>query len=318
MRIMWLNYYIVEGNVTWIYSIVYKRRTPVDKVKDWPFRIADLEKLTGISRNTIHYYLREGLLSPPRRTGKTMAYYNDHHVKELEEIRYFRDEGLSLSYIRKMMSRARKPAENTPKETAFNPERRRQIMEKAVEIFARKGYHQARVAEIAREVGVGHGTVYVYFPSKKVLFLECVDEVFQTMFAEAWETVEAETDPLKRLQKRGELILKTYPQFIDMLQAFQNMVEDDPRLETKRRELYSSVAMTVQRDLEEAIADGLIPRINAEIWSYLIVGILETACMLMSMDDRYDVDELLDSMLQLASFEGWRALVEKSGSKKRS
>jgi DNA-binding transcriptional MerR regulator len=44
--------------------------------EDRPLRISDLEELTGIPRGTIHYYIREGLVSAPERTSKTMAYYS--------------------------------------------------------------------------------------------------------------------------------------------------------------------------------------------------------------------------------------------------
>ena len=45
-------------------------------------------------------------------------------------------------------------------------DKRRLILEAAVRVFARKGYHTCRVGDIAEEAGVAHGLLYHYFRSK--------------------------------------------------------------------------------------------------------------------------------------------------------
>ncbi|MCD6728279.1 MAG: TetR/AcrR family transcriptional regulator [Solirubrobacteraceae bacterium] len=57
-------------------------------------------------------------------------------------------------------------------------ERRRQILDAAVHVFARQGFHACRVSDIADEAGVAYGLVYHYFRSK--------DEVLDTLFLERW------------------------------------------------------------------------------------------------------------------------------------
>ncbi|MEJ7893597.1 MAG: TetR/AcrR family transcriptional regulator [Solirubrobacteraceae bacterium] len=58
-------------------------------------------------------------------------------------------------------------------------DRRRQILDAAVVVFARQGFHQCRVSDIADEAGVAYGLVYHYFSSK--------DEVLDTLFLERWD-----------------------------------------------------------------------------------------------------------------------------------
>src|SRR4029077_1841919 len=61
------------------------------------------------------------------------------------------------------------------------PEKRRLILDAAVRVFARQGFHACRVSDIADEAGVAYGLVYHYFASK--------DEVLDTLFLERWDVM---------------------------------------------------------------------------------------------------------------------------------
>lgn len=54
--------------------------------------------------------------------------------------------------------------------------KRQQILEAALGVFAEKGFHNAKIEEIAQAAQVGKGTVYEYFQSKKELFQETLKE----------------------------------------------------------------------------------------------------------------------------------------------
>src|SRR5512138_2942890 len=58
------------------------------------------------------------------------------------------------------------------------PEKRRAILHAAVRVFAEKGYHGCRIADVARAAGVAYGLVYHYFRNK--------DELLESVFAEQW------------------------------------------------------------------------------------------------------------------------------------
>ena len=60
-------------------------------------------------------------------------------------------------------------------------DKRRQILDAAVRVFARRGFHACRVSDIADEAGVAYGLVYHYFTSK--------DEVLDTVFLERWNVL---------------------------------------------------------------------------------------------------------------------------------
>ena len=74
-------------------------------------------------------------------------------------------------------------------------DRRRELVDAAVRVFARNGFHGSRVGEIAEEAGVAHGLLYHYFRSK--------DDVLETIFRETWSGLVAET---LRIEASGETL----------------------------------------------------------------------------------------------------------------
>lgn len=57
-----------------------------------------------------------------------------------------------------------------------DPDKPQQIVDAAVRVFARSGYYNSRVSDIAREAGIASGTIYLYFRTK--------DEILVTLFRE--------------------------------------------------------------------------------------------------------------------------------------
>lgn len=79
-------------------------------------------------------------------------------------------------------------------------DRRRQILDAAIRVFAREGFYACRVSDIAEEAGVAYGLVYHYFRSK--------EEVLNELFTERWSLLLAaieEVDEREDLSPRGKL-----------------------------------------------------------------------------------------------------------------
>ena len=68
-------------------------------------------------------------------------------------------------------------------------DRRQELLDAAVRVFARKGFRAARVGDIAEEAGVAHGLLYHYFRSK--------DEVLETIFRDTWRLLVTETERIE-------------------------------------------------------------------------------------------------------------------------
>lgn len=79
-------------------------------------------------------------------------------------------------------------------------QRRRQLLEIAADVFARRGYHGATTAELAREAGVTEPVLYQHFAGKLDLFVTLVDELGEVVI-NAWQSaLESTTDPAQRLK----------------------------------------------------------------------------------------------------------------------
>jgi len=89
-------------------------------------------------------------------------------------------------------------------------DKRRQILDAAVRVFARQGFHSTRVADIADEAGVAYGLVYHYFKSK--------EEVLNELFTERWSLLLAAIDeadaggrpPRAKLEAVAAFIIQSY------------------------------------------------------------------------------------------------------------
>jgi TetR/AcrR family transcriptional regulator, fatty acid metabolism regulator protein len=99
------------------------------------------------------------------------------------------------------------------------PDRRRAILDAAVRVFARQGFHACRVSDIADEAGVAYGLLYHYFPSK--------EEVLNTLFLERWgvmlETIrEVDRKPVPVREKLGAIasfIIDSYRHDPDLMKV---------------------------------------------------------------------------------------------------
>ena len=61
--------------------------------------------------------------------------------------------------------------------------RRKQILERALAVFAERGYHQTSISDLVSAAGVARGTFYLYFESKRAIFLELVDQLLEQVSA---------------------------------------------------------------------------------------------------------------------------------------
>jgi AcrR family transcriptional regulator len=110
-------------------------------------------------------------------------------------------------------------AARPPSRRSGAQDKRRLILDAAVRVFARQGFHACRVADIADEAGVAYGLVYHYFDSK--------DEVLDTLFLERWNVMlelirEVDAEPLpvrEKLRAIASFIVDSYRHDPDVMKV---------------------------------------------------------------------------------------------------
>lgn len=79
-------------------------------------------------------------------------------------------------------------------------ERKEQILEAAIEVFARSGFHGARMDDIAKQAGLSKGALYWYFDSKDAIIQGIMDRMFAGEFEQLGEILEADMPAKVKLQ----------------------------------------------------------------------------------------------------------------------
>jgi TetR/AcrR family transcriptional regulator, fatty acid metabolism regulator protein len=89
-------------------------------------------------------------------------------------------------------------------------DKRRQILDAAIRVFARQGFHSTRVADIADEAGVAYGLVYHYFKSKDEVLNELFSERWSLLLAAIEETDGSDATPREKLAAVASFIVDSY------------------------------------------------------------------------------------------------------------
>ena len=153
--------------------------------------------------------------------------------------------------------------------------KRKQILDAAVRVFARSGYHGSRVGDIAAEAGVAHGLLYHYFSSK--------DEVLETVFREnfgellqRFRAVEAADEPAgDKLEGIAKILLRTWRNDPDLVTVMVRDVARSPQLQVQVDEVREAFAI-VQRVIERGQEEGTFRAdVDARLASWIVYGGLE-------------------------------------------
>jgi len=147
-------------------------------------------------------------------------------------------------------------------------EKRRQLLDAAVRVFARKGFHASRVGDIAEEAGVAHGLLYHYFRSK--------DQVLEAVFHDNWsilltriasveETDEPAADQLRHI---AAIVLRTWLHLPDVVRVVIREFGRSPELAERIGELaqpIDSIARVIERGIERGEFKQVDPRVAATV-----------------------------------------------------
>jgi AcrR family transcriptional regulator len=154
-------------------------------------------------------------------------------------------------------------------------EKRKLILDAAVRVFARRGYHGSRVGDIAEEAGIAHGLLYHYFASK--------EQVLQAIFRENWgelierfRAVEAADEPAPdKLAGIAKILLRTWRNDPDLVTVMVREVARSEHLQSQVLEVREAFAI-VERVIERGQQDGSFRGdVDAKFAAWIVYGGLE-------------------------------------------
>ena len=143
----------------------------------------------------------------------------------------------------------------------------RKLLDAAMVVFARRGYHAARVDDIVKVARTSHGTFYLYFSNK--------EDLLRALVAEAGEVVSALDDALgpvdpgdqgwRELRRWMEGFSAAWRRYAPILQAWTDLVLSDAELGAQGHAAAAGVAQTLaDRIAERGPQPGIDPNTAAE------------------------------------------------------
>ncbi len=102
-----------------------------------------------------------------------------------------------------------------------NKEKYHRIIEAATRVFARKGFFQAKVSEIAREAGVADGTIYLYFQNKDDILISLFEEQMKTVLENMRIQLADRKNALDKLERFALCHMRLIEQNQDMAEIIQ-------------------------------------------------------------------------------------------------
>ena len=150
---------------------------------------------------------------------------------------------------------------------------RDRILEAALEVFARKGYHRALVDDIVRASATSKGAVYHHFPNKQAVFLALVDDFAARLAGAVAAAIGARQGALARVEGALVAALDTFAGNERLARLILlKAVSLGPVYQAKRAEVAGRFAALIRGYLDEAAADGSIPPLDTAVATLAWLG----------------------------------------------
>lgn len=177
---------------------------------------------------------------------------------------------------------------------------RERILDAALDIFSKKGYHDTRLDEIVQESHTSKGSIYFHFPNKEKLFLALVDQFADLLERRVTEAISQEASGMKRVHAALESVLHTFgkyrrPAKLLLVQA----VGLGNVFEKKRLEINERFARLIQTYLDEAIALGEIEPTDTPVIAHAWMGAIYNVVIQWVYTNDPKPDRIMNTLLPM-------------------
>lgn len=180
--------------------------------------------------------------------------------------------------------------------------KRELILRAATRVFARNGYFNSKVADIARAADVADGTVYLYFKSKEEILHSIFDQNMADAIASGRKLIEKLQEPREKLRRIAKLHLERLGADRDLAVVFQVEL----RGSTKFMQEFSAAGFAEYLDLirktfEEGQRTGAFRRnLNSKVVSKILFGALDEMATNWIISKRnYKLEAMADTVMDV-------------------
>jgi TetR/AcrR family fatty acid metabolism transcriptional regulator len=200
------------------------------------------------------------------------------------------------------MRSARSLQQPAPANDRRSGDKREAILRAATSVFARNGYFNSKVADIARAAGVADGTVYLYFKSKEEILHTVFERNTSEAIAEGREELAKIQDPRDKLRRIARHHLERLGADRDLAVVFQVEL----RSSMKFMEAFSATGLAeylrlIRETFEEGQRAGVFrAELNAKVVAKILFGALdEMATNWILSRRRYKLAPMADQVLDI-------------------
>jgi AcrR family transcriptional regulator len=164
------------------------------------------------------------------------------------------------------------PAARRSKQAVVSEFRCGEILEAASKVFARRGFDAATVGEIAGAAGVAKGTVYLYFPSKRKIYVEVLRRGLALLTEASARNVAAAATPADKIRALIETRVSDAEEHRDLIRIVHSEFGhvDPGQVSQELRVMYLKQVKTLEEVLEGAAAEGAIRPLSARAAAFTI------------------------------------------------
>jgi AcrR family transcriptional regulator len=151
--------------------------------------------------------------------------------------------------------------------------KRQLIMEAGLAVFSQKGFHKAKIEEIAQEAGIGKGTVYEYFTSKEQLFQEILREGMESFDAAIQKRGLKEgssREKLTELVRQSILLWRRYQPLARGVMSEITLFDESFR--TWLMQIHYERLLFIRKIVEEGISKKELRPVNGLLFARLFYG----------------------------------------------
>ena len=174
---------------------------------------------------------------------------------------------------------------------------RYRILNAAINIFSKKGYHNTRVDEIVEASETSKGGVYFYFPSKLDIFLGLVDEFANLLEFRISQSIDHHNGGIERVDAALRTCLITFQEYRELSKIFLvQAVGLGITFEEKQRQIHDRFVKIVKIHLDDAITAGDIEPIDTQIAAYAWMGAVNEVVIRWIHTGEPDLDRTLPAL----------------------